>query len=210
MLKIAHRGYSDVYGDNNMNSFQKAYEEGFDVIEMDIQLNKANELVIHHDLYKNGLFVSEMTHQQTRDNSILFLKDVFEEFRYTNIILYLDLKGPEGVSDVLIKYIFQSDFPKNRLWVASFNKNHLYTFMCSPLKIALGFITSNNFYPHEIESILYDIDFVVCDINILSKSYLDNLKELKKGIFVYTGSNSFEIEYFKKFNVDGIISNILF
>ena len=57
MLKIAHRGYSDVYGDNNMNSFQKAYEEGFDVIEMDIQLNKANELVIHHDIYKNGLFV---------------------------------------------------------------------------------------------------------------------------------------------------------
>jgi len=149
MLKIAHRGYSDLYGDNNMNSFQKAYEEGFDVIEMDIQLNKANELVVYHDIYKNGLFISEMTHQQTKDNSIIFLKDVFEEFRYTKIILYLDLKGNISVSDVLIKYIDQSKFPKDRLWVASFNKNHLYPFMCSPLNIALGFITSNEFYTHD-------------------------------------------------------------
>lgn len=210
LLKIAHRGSSELYGDNNMTSFQKAYEEGFNVIELDVQLNKDNEIVVYHDLHINGVFVSEMKHQQTKDQGILFLKDVFEEFRYASIILYLDLKGETRLSEILIKFIVETKFPQERLWVASFNKNHLYTFMCSPLKVTRGFITANDFYPHEYDSLLHNIDFVVCNINILSQRFVDNLNELQKGIFVYTGSKTHDIEYSKKFDVDGIVANFFF
>ena len=34
MLKIAHRGYSDKYGDNNMKAFHEALYAGFDMIEL--------------------------------------------------------------------------------------------------------------------------------------------------------------------------------
>lgn len=210
LLKIAHRGSSELYGDNNMTSFQKAYEEGFQVIEMDVQLNKENEIVVYHDLHVNGVFLSQMTHQQIKENGILFLKYVFEEFRYANIILYLDMKGDVRLAEILIKFIVESKYPQERLWVASFNKNHLYTFMCSPLKVSRGFITANDFYPHEYDSLLHNIDFVVCNINILSQRFIDNLKELDKDVFVYTGSNTYEIEYSKQFDVDGIVANFIF
>jgi len=210
LLKIAHRGSSELYGDNNMTSFQKAYEEGFDVIELDIQLNKDNEIVVYHDLHIHGVFVSEMSHKQTKDHGILLLKNVFEEFRYASIILYLDLKGNVKLSEILIKFIVLMKFPQDRLWIASFNKNHLYTFMCSPLKVILGFITTNDFYSHEHESLLHNIDFVCCNIHILSQRFVENLKELNKEVFVYTGENTYDIEYIKKFSVDGIVTNFIF
>ena len=47
---IAHRGYSGKYGDNNMMSFQAAYDNGFNMIETDVQLCKTGEIVIYHDL----------------------------------------------------------------------------------------------------------------------------------------------------------------
>lgn len=210
LLKIAHRGSSELYGDNNMNSFKKAYEEGFDAIELDVQLNKDNEIVVYHDLHIHGVVVSDMSHQQTKDNGILFLKDVFEEFRYASIILYLDLKGDVRLSEILIKFIVLTKFPQDRLWIASFNKNHLYTFMCSPLKVILGLVTANDFYPHEYDSLLHNIDFVVCNIHILSQRFIENIKELDKEVFVYTGENTYDIDYIKKFDVDGIVSNIIF
>jgi len=210
VLKIAHRGYSDLYGDNNMLSFRKAYEEGFDVIELDIQLNRDNEIVVYHDLYKNQIFVSNMTHKQTKENDILLLKDVLEEFRYTSVIMYLDLKGHVKLSHLLIAFLVELNFPHDRIWVASINKNHLYTFICSPFKVSLGLITTNDFYPHEFEHLLSDIDFVSCNINILSRSFVENLRNIRKGIFVYTAANTFEVDYCKKFDIDGIVSNIYF
>ena len=49
MLKIAHRGYSEKYGDNNMISFREALYAGFDMIELDILLCRTGEIVIYHD-----------------------------------------------------------------------------------------------------------------------------------------------------------------
>lgn len=49
MKIIAHRGYSGLYPENTMLSFQKAVEAGCDEIELDVQLTKDNVLVIIHD-----------------------------------------------------------------------------------------------------------------------------------------------------------------
>lgn len=46
---FAHRGFSGKYPENTMLAFEKAYEEGVDGIELDIQLTKDGEIVIIHD-----------------------------------------------------------------------------------------------------------------------------------------------------------------
>ena len=53
MIQIAHRGYSDKYGDNNIESFLEAIGSGFDMIELDVQLCKTGEIVIFHDTHLN-------------------------------------------------------------------------------------------------------------------------------------------------------------
>lgn len=49
MRIFAHRGFSGKYPENTMLAFQKAYEEGCDGIELDVQLTKDDVLVIMHD-----------------------------------------------------------------------------------------------------------------------------------------------------------------
>ena len=210
MLKIAHRGHSSLYGDNNMLSFQKAYEDGFDVIEMDIQLTANKEIVVFHDLFVDDILIRNMVTQDVAKHGVLLLKEVFEEFRYANVILYLDLKGSVEVAKQLVFLLQSIKYPLDKIWVASLNKNHLYVLMCSPIKVTMGFITANSFYDCEYEQLLQDIDFIVCDISILNTSVVKNMKDLKKGIFVYTANTKQHIQYIKKFDVDGIISNILF
>ena len=61
MIQIAHRGYSEKYGDNNLESFLEAINVGFDMIEMDLQLCKTGEIVVFHNTYLNDRAISEYT-----------------------------------------------------------------------------------------------------------------------------------------------------
>lgn len=48
-LNIAHRGFSRLYPENTMLSFNKAVELGVDAIELDVQLSKDGVLMVLHD-----------------------------------------------------------------------------------------------------------------------------------------------------------------
>ena len=48
-LKIAHRGYSELYSENTLPAFQKAIEFGADMIELDVHLTRDGTPVVIHD-----------------------------------------------------------------------------------------------------------------------------------------------------------------
>ena len=50
-IKIAHRGYCLNHKSNTMGAFHDAVAHGFDMIEMDIQLNKNNDIIVMHDTF---------------------------------------------------------------------------------------------------------------------------------------------------------------
>ena len=93
MLKIAHRGSSDLYGDNNMISFYEAHLTGFDVIELDVQLCSTGQIVVYHDTYINQKFVANTPFEELKLFNIPTLNDVFNAFVKTNIKLFLDIKA---------------------------------------------------------------------------------------------------------------------
>jgi len=49
MLRIGHRGASGIAPENSKAAFFKAIEFGLDMVELDIQLTKDNNLVVFHD-----------------------------------------------------------------------------------------------------------------------------------------------------------------
>ncbi|MCK8827963.1 glycerophosphodiester phosphodiesterase [Natroniella acetigena] len=49
MLKIGHRGAAGLAPENTQAAFEKAIEAGLDMIEIDVQLSKDNELIVVHD-----------------------------------------------------------------------------------------------------------------------------------------------------------------
>ena len=82
MFKIAHRGYSEYYKDNTLEAFEQAVKHGFDMIEMDIQLDKNKELVIFHDLHIKDKWVKDMTLDEIQiiHPQILSLEQFFTQF----------------------------------------------------------------------------------------------------------------------------------
>lgn len=70
---IAHRGSSGRYPENTLLSFKKSLEEGSDIIELDIQLTKDNEIVVFHDRTVDRIFQTN-TGRRIKDFSLKKLR----------------------------------------------------------------------------------------------------------------------------------------
>ena len=71
MKVFGHRGYSGMYPENTMLSFQKAADTGCYGIELDVQLTKDGQLVVIHD----------ETIDRTTDGTGAVVDYTFEELR---------------------------------------------------------------------------------------------------------------------------------
>jgi glycerophosphoryl diester phosphodiesterase len=52
---VAHRGSSGTAPENTLAAFRAAMSAGADMIEVDIQITRDNEIIAHHDFYPEGL-----------------------------------------------------------------------------------------------------------------------------------------------------------
>ena len=193
MILIAHRGYSGVYGDNNLRSFQEAINCGrFDMIEMDIQVDRTGTIVINHDLIL--------------DDSKEYLS--FETFINTikvpdTMKVYLDLKGPVDIVQALETF-FQNhlELDIDRYIVCSFNLKHLRSFT---LPFKKGFITENVYQPSDL-MVLLD-DSVVCLVifwQVLDHDTIEYCHSVGKQVYTYTPDTK---DHISKFQVDGAVVN---
>ena len=94
MKCIAHRGYSIKYKDNSIEAIREAVHRGYDGVEIDVQLCRTGELVLHHDVYLGNKFVADMSLEQLRENGVCTLRDVYDEIPdIRRTLLLIDIKG---------------------------------------------------------------------------------------------------------------------
>lgn len=220
MLHIAHRGF--IKGDENENSliaFNNAIEDGFDVIEMDIQLTKDDMIIIRHDTHLNGKAIRDQLWEdiQTTHTDIMLLDSFF--FFYGNLVnkgdikLYLDMKGDETLVYRLIEFIQAYAVSTEHIYFASFNLNHLSILRDStvhyPTPIQLGYITCSKYPRSFYKELLSYISFFVIDLNIIDNETIELIKSIdNKKVFVFTCHNKEEEVYISNFDIDGIVTDI--
>ena len=212
VLKIAHRGYSAKYKDNTMESFQKAYENNFDMIEMDIQLCKNNTIIIFHDTYYDDKYIRDLTLDEikSKDKDIMTLQYFFENFDYKKIKIYLDLKGSNNLVYYLVKFLVKNDIDICNIYFGSFNIKHLdYLYNVNP-NFNLGVITYNNFTHRNLNYLIkkYNLAFVCIDWSVLDRETISYLHKLNTRIFACT-ANAKNIHFIRRYNIDGIVSDII-
>ena len=211
MLKIAHRGLSATNPDNSIESFVCAVEAGFDMIELDIQLCKNNEIVVFHDRSLHGKMIEEYTLHELEELGVISLKTFFTVIDSKYIQIYLDLKGDVEIVDYLIDFILNNNkivYLPN-LSIASFNRKMIDILSNIETLLQIGFITSNNYSNKEWKELLRKVDFISISFDVLDHKTVDFLHKYGKPVYVYTCHNKAELDYIKQFNVDGIVSNIV-
>lgn len=209
MWQIAHRGHSQAYGDNNMNSFRQAVSAGFEMIELDIQLCGSGEIVVYHDIFIDKHYICHSDYDTLRKLGVILLEDVFQEFRCSEIRLFLDIKGSATVSTSLIQLIrkwFSLDQMK-RIFVSGFTRLFVDSIVSSNLDIHIGFTTSNCFTREQLSVLIKNCSFVCIDWSSLEHSTIDFLHSQGILVFSYTCHNEFSMNHMLQFPLDGIVSN---
>ncbi|MBP1630205.1 MAG: ugpQ [Bacteroidetes bacterium] len=127
IIYFAHRGYIFDAPENSYSSVEKAYNKGFNGIEIDISSTIDDKLVLFHDKALNRMLgingeINEISFNDLQKHNIIWkrmptnqkvveLETIFKDF--PNMYYYLDIKNPsykniQQLYDLILKYKMQS------------------------------------------------------------------------------------------------------
>jgi len=204
MKYIAHRGYSLRYRDNSIQAIYEALERGYDGIEIDIQLCKSGEIVLFHDVYIEDRFIEDMTFDELKTKGVHSLKEVYDTLpSIRRTTMFLDIKGndPAIITALLLFYEHES---LENVFFCSFNRKILYGL---PEKYKKGSTLETTFQQTEYETITRDLSAVVLHWTCLDHGFTAYCKNKNICVYTYTHKEDMEIEYMKRYDIDGIITN---
>jgi len=232
ILKIAHRGYSASckYTENTLSACYNAVNKGFDMIEIDVQLCKSNDIVVYHDTYINHnqqyFKIENLTYQELKaiKHNIITLDDIINHIDFTtnsNTQLYLDIKGNNNNNIIkpLIEKLESSYENLDNIILCSFNKKHIdaitlynnennYT-NTHPKYIKKGFITENIFDIKDLKNLTNSIEYLIFHWTMLDEKTIKYCKEHNIKVFCYTCKNKHILKEILEFDIDGVVSDIL-
>lgn len=210
MLKIAHRGLSHFYPDNSMQAFNQAIDNGFDMIELDIQLCKNNEIVIFHDTYYLSKLIKDYSLEECHRLNILSLDEFLSSLNSKTVKLFFDLKGSMDVCEPLIEKLIQFNVCFENIYISTFNRHHISRLRSYDLPLNIGFTTETTYTIEDLDYLTIDIDFFCVHWTALSKELINYFKNKNKYVFTFTAKEYFILNYMKQFDVDGIVTNFDF
>lgn len=204
MKCIAHRGYSLKYRDNSIEAIRQAIHMEYDGVEIDVQLCATGELVLHHDVYIDDHFVSDMSLDTLKSKGVCSLKEVYDQIPdIRRTLLIIDIKGND-LSVVTALTEFYKTEPVQDVFFCSFNRKILYKL---PRMFKRGSTFETTFHESEYERVTQDLQAVILHWTCLDHDFISycNMRDIK--VYTYTHKDDKELEYMYRYGVDGIITN---
>ena len=221
-LSIGHRGAKGYVAENTYESISKAIELGVDGIEIDVFKCASGELVLFHDKNLQELtgesgLIENLTIKELENFLVLgkykipTLKDVLtriEEPLFVNI----ELKGlntAKAASQII------ADLSKNTSWtienfiISSFNWDELEQFRSIDKNTPVGVLVSKSMSINEAIEFGKRINAQAIHPNfkLLNDKAVKKIKNNGFKIYTWTVNNEDDINFMKKLEVDGIISD---
>tara|TARA_B100000524_G_scaffold344684_1_gene242265 strand:+ start:15476 stop:16141 length:666 start_codon:yes stop_codon:yes gene_type:complete len=211
---IAHRGYTKNYYENSIGSFMEAIKYGFNTIELDIQLCKTKEIVVFHDIAIDNKYIKDMTYNELKNYNIITLHDFYKKINLNDLYIYLDLKGDTDLIDILIRFFIKNKINTNNIFIGSFNFKHLnmlryYKHHLGSFNYKLGIIIDNIYENQSFYDLFKNVDFICINWCMLDDDIISWCKQHNKLIFTYTCKKIETYELISKYNIDGVVTDIL-
>ncbi len=162
-LNIGHRGIPSQAPENTVEGSLKAYENGADVIEIDIYLTTDNEIVIMHDattgrtcnkdlevekctlaqlkeLYVNKGFE---TREEFKEARIPTLQDYYKAFKDKDVMIFVEIKSLKKEIVTRLKEITEEYEMEDQISVITFHTNQLSNMRKLFPTVSIGYLQSN-------------------------------------------------------------------
>ncbi|MGA1869558.1 MAG: glycerophosphodiester phosphodiesterase [bacterium] len=210
MQIIAHRGASAECVENTLEAFKRAYEEGADFIEFDLQQTSDNRLVIFHDShFQDGVNISDITYKEFKERTdslgipAPLFKDALEF-----------LRGKAGIN-IELKRLFDLDlllseitlFPHDKILFSSFD----HTMIASLLKKAPNAMTGTLMVSRVINPFVcmrpLHSKILIQHYGFVTKDFVETVHKHNCKIFVWTVNYISDIYWFINLGVDGIFTD---
>ncbi|NLU10065.1 MAG: glycerophosphodiester phosphodiesterase [Tepidanaerobacter acetatoxydans] len=229
MLVIAHRGASGYAPENTLAAIELALEQKCDGIEIDVQLTKDYEVIVHHDWNvertTNGKGeIRDLTLQEIKQldagswfdekfkgEKILLLEEILETVP-KSILLNIEMKSKatdereleKKVAGILKKY----DRIDNTI-ISSFNH-----YSINKIKELLPEIKTGILYEADM---IRPVDYVLSNFkeiyslhpcnDYVGEKFVKMVKEANLKIYTWTVNDIFTAGLLSKLGIDGIITN---
>lgn len=219
MLKIAHRGASGYAPENSLAAFEKAVELEADMIELDLRVCKSGEPVIIHDsnLLRNFSVpgwvkrktLAELKTLTTRgENKLPTLKETLENIQ-GRAALDIELKerGTAAPALNLITDSISRSWPWNKFLLSSFHHQELVAARRCSDQVRLGILYAA--WPLGYQNFVKKIRATAIIVNrlFLKEDLIKQAQNFGLQVYVWTVNSPREIARFKKWGVDGILSD---
>ena len=230
ILVVAHRGFSGAAPENTLIAFEKAIEIGSDMIELDVHLSRDGEIVVIHDetleRTTNGKgMVADHTLKELKrldggssfgpqfaGEKIPTLKEVLDLAK-GRVPVNIEIKNPTHgkytigeLAEKVLRQVNEAGM-MDRIIFSSFNPAALEWIERNEPRAWIAFLF------HRPWNFLGDIpgsqEYAVLNLrNIhLTREKVAEIKKAGKRINVYTVNTDEELEQFRRWGVDGIITN---
>ena len=220
MLKMAHRGASGYEPENTLRSFKKAIELKSDVIELDVQLTKDNQLVVIHDdlvdRTTNGKGkVMDLTFAEIRKldagkgEKIPTLEEVFNLVN-KQIKINIELKSKKTakpVNDLIEKYVKEKNWSYEHFLVSSFHFSELKVFYGLNKNVKIGVLFEHYPWLYLWRTKKVNAYSITPGLKHATSKFVEKAHQKGLKVFVWTANTKEEIEKLKLLVVDGIFSN---
>ena len=204
MKYIAHRGYSLKYKDNSIEAIREAIHRDYDGVEIDVQLCGSGELVLYHDIYIEGEYISDLNIGRVRELGICTLQDVYEQIpEIRQVLLILDIKGSD-LNIVKSLCTFYKNEQTDNILFCSFNRKIIYSL---PNHFNIGSTFETTFHMSEFPLITMGLTAVILHWTCLDHAFVHYCQSKDIEVYTYTHKEDEELEYMYRYRVDGIITN---
>ena len=222
ILRIGHRGSKGYVAENTLESINHAILLGADGIEIDVFKCLSGELVLSHEnnlkrlTGKSGQ-LEKLTLGELKKFLVVgkykipTLTDVLKTIE-TPLFVNIELKGlntAQATSKIITNLSKSTSWRLENFIISSFNWNELEQFRSIDKNTPVGVLVSNSMSINEAIEFGKKINAQAIHPNfkLLNEKTVKKIKNNGFKIYTWTVNSKDDINYMKKFKVDGIISD---
>tara|TARA_B100001142_G_scaffold147169_1_gene148128 strand:- start:620 stop:1327 length:708 start_codon:yes stop_codon:yes gene_type:complete len=221
-LSIGHRGAKGYVAENTYESISKAIVLGVDGIEIDVFKCASGELVLFHDKNLKELtgesgLIENLTIKELEQFLVLgkykipTLKDVLTRIEKP-LFVNIELKGlntAQPTSKIIADISRSTSWSLEHFIVSSFNWDELELFRSIDKNTSVGVLVSKSMSINEAIEFGKKINAQAIHPNfkLLNDKAVKKIKNNGFKIYTWTVNNEDDINFMKKLEVDGIISD---